>query len=112
MAVLRSCTPAFVSNLSIGIDFRILLTGENAAPQAKRGGVLLNIQKMARKIYQNRRLEKTNILKKGHYPRIIKLAVKSLTMDGRNAQPPRRLADVCAVQMAPASDNNAKERIL
>ena len=30
-------------------------------------------------------------------------------MDGRNAQPPRRLADVCAVQMAPASDNNAKE---
>ena len=47
MAVLRSCTPAFVSNLSIGIDFRILLTGENAAPQAKRGGVLLNMQKMA-----------------------------------------------------------------
>ena len=39
MAVLRSCTPAFVSNLPIGIDFRILLTGENAAPQAKRGGV-------------------------------------------------------------------------
>ncbi|MFR3973025.1 MAG: hypothetical protein ACLTZH_07060 [Subdoligranulum sp.] len=44
--------PAFVSNLPIGIDFRILLTGENAAPQAKRGGVLLNMQKMARKIYQ------------------------------------------------------------
>lgn len=58
MAVLRSCTPAFVSNLSIGIDFRILLIGENAAPQAKRGGVLLNMQKMARKIYQKQMVRK------------------------------------------------------
>lgn len=58
MAVLRSCTPAFVSNLSIGIDFRMLLTGENAAPQAKRGGVLLNMQKMARKIYQKQTVRK------------------------------------------------------
>lgn len=58
MAVLRSCTPAFVSNLPIGIDFRILLTGENAASQAKRGGVLLNMQKMARKIYQKQTVRK------------------------------------------------------
>lgn len=29
--------PAFVSNLPIGIDFRILLTGENAAPTGKTG---------------------------------------------------------------------------
>jgi len=42
----------------MGIDFRILLTGENAAPQAKRGGVLLNMQKMARKIYQKQTVRK------------------------------------------------------
>lgn len=50
--------PAFVSKLPIGIDFRILLIGENAAPQAKRGGVLLNMQKMARKIYQKQTVRK------------------------------------------------------
>ena len=57
MAVLRSCNPAFVSNLPIGIDFRILLTGENAAPQAN-GRVLLNMQKRARKIYQKQTVRK------------------------------------------------------
>ena len=58
MAVLRSWNPLSFPNLPIGIDFRILLTGENAAPQAKRGGVLLNMQKMARKIYQKQTVRK------------------------------------------------------
>lgn len=58
MAVLRSCTPLSFPICRFGIDFRILLTGENAAPQAKRGGVLLNMQKMARKIYQKQTVRK------------------------------------------------------
>lgn len=58
MAVLRSCTPLSFPIRRLEIDFRILLTGENAAPQAKRGGVLLNMQKMARKIYQKQTVRK------------------------------------------------------